>query len=82
MRKGRRVALPLADRAEPCNRGPRRVNANFAAIEHTKPEDVAVLYRTCTDDLGEERQANAHQLAGFTRFEVLDTLRLFSAQPA
>ena len=65
------VSLPLADRAEACERRPRGVDAYLARIEHSEPQDVAVLDRTGPHDLGEERDPDAHQVARLAARERL-----------
>ena len=81
LRERRRMPLPLGNRAKPRNGRTRRVNTDLAAVEHAHPEDVAVLDGTGTDDLGEEGQTDAHQLAGFAALERLDPFGLFGPQP-
>src|SRR5262245_31741066 len=63
LRVRRLVALTLALGAETRNRLARRVHANFGRVEHLQPENVEVARRTGTDDFGETRNADAHQLA-------------------
>ena len=48
---------------EPQQRLAGRVDAQLAAVGHAEAEDVHVLARAGADALGEERQADAHQLA-------------------
>src|SRR5437763_966221 len=38
------------------------VYAALAGVEHLEAQDVEVLRRPCADDLGEARDANAHEL--------------------
>jgi hypothetical protein len=55
--------MPLADRAEPRDHTTRRVNPNLAGIEHSAAENVAILDRAGTDDLGcGSSRANASRL--------------------
>src|SRR5215472_16500269 len=65
LREGRGMALALADRAEPRDRAPRRVDANLARIEHAQAKDVAILDRAGADDLCEKADADPHQSSGF-----------------
>ena len=60
---GRLVALPLRLGAEPANPAAGRMDADLGAVEHGDAEDVAGARRAGADDLGEERDADAHQLA-------------------
>src|SRR5271156_4606115 len=64
--EGRRVP-PGADRAEPRDGTPSRTYPDLARIEHAKAKEVAILDRTGGDDLGEEADANAHQICGSRR---------------
>ena len=57
------------------DRAARRVDADVAAVEERNPEDVADLVRPRADDLGEGRDADAHQLA------LRALLRLLAAKP-
>ena len=57
------VALALGLRADADHRLARRVHAQVGAVVHGEPEDVHVLARPRADALGEERHADAHQLA-------------------
>src|SRR5208283_1284477 len=58
----------------------RRVYPDLARIEHTEAEDVAILDRTGTDDLGEEADADTHQFAGFAAGEGFAIAPLLVAQ--
>ena len=68
---GRFVALALRFGAEPANAAARRVDADLGGIEHGDAEDIACAGRTGTADLGEEGDADAHELAGLAAFEGL-----------
>ena len=59
----RLVALALALHRQPQLGLAGGVDAELAAVGHAEPEDVHVLARAGADTLGEERQADAHQLA-------------------
>ena len=74
LRVRRRVALPLAHRAETRDRAAGGIDADVAAVEQADTENVADLGRAGADDLGEGRDADAHQLA------VGALLRLLAAQ--
>src|SRR5215813_12983027 len=55
------------------------MDADLRGIEHSDAEDVAIPRRTGAHDLGEERKADAHQLAGLAALErVLAFLLLFA----
>src|SRR5712692_7208012 len=68
---GRLVPLPLALGAEARDRLAGRVHAYLGRVEHLDAEDVEVPRRTGADDLGEARNANAHQLAFLALFGLL-----------
>src|SRR5207302_3231158 len=53
---------------------------NFARVEHRNPQDVAILRRTGTDDFGEERYAEPHDLAGLATLECRAQASLLLAQ--
>src|SRR6185369_4223162 len=72
----RLVALALGFRAEPRDGLARGMHADLARVEHLEAEDVEVLRRPGADDLGEARDADAHELAARA------LLRLLLAQPA
>ena len=72
---GRLVALALRLRAEARHRLAGRVDPQLAGVEHLDAEDVEVLGRPGADDLGEARDADAHELA------LLALLGLLLAQP-
>ena len=57
------VRLALALGAEPRDRAAGGMDPDLAGIEHADAQDVAVAGRPGADDLGEERDADAHQLA-------------------
>ena len=59
----RLVALALGLGADRDHRLARRVDAQVGAVVHRQPEDVHVLARAGADALGEERDADPHQLA-------------------
>src|SRR6516165_3916988 len=65
----RRVSLALADRAEARDDTARRMDPDFAGIEHAETKNVAVLDRPGADDLGKEADPDAHQLAGLAATE-------------
>jgi hypothetical protein len=56
------------------------VHADLAGIEHPQAENVAVLDRAGAHDLGEETNANAHQLARFAPAERFPIAPLLLAQ--
>src|SRR3546814_2229267 len=60
------VPLPLALGAEPGDGRAGRMDADLAGIEHADAQDVAIARRPGADDLGEEGDADAHQLTGLT----------------
>src|SRR5260370_7242780 len=76
LRPGGFVALALALGAHPRYPGAGRMHADFAGIEHRDAEDVAILRRAGADDLGEERDADAHDLAGLAALEPCAFFRL------
>ena len=59
----RLVALALRLGAEAGDRLAGRMDADLARVEHLDAEDVEVVRRAGADDLGEARDADAHQLA-------------------
>src|SRR5690606_28972152 len=77
---GRLVPLPLALGAEPGDRRARRVDADLAAVEHADAQDIAVTRRAGADDLGEEGDTDAHQLAGLAAGESGAAVLLFGPQ--
>ncbi len=79
LRPGRLVALALALGAHAGDAGPGRVQPDLAAVEHGDAEDVAVLRRAGTDDLGEERDAEPHDLARLAAPERLALFGLLAA---
>ena len=74
------MALTLGNRPKAGERRTRRMDTDFAAVEHPHPQDVAVLDRPGPDNLGKERQADPHQAAGLAGLEISHALSLFSAQ--
>ena len=70
----RLVSLALRHHRQSDHRLAGRVHPQLAAVGHAETEDVHVLPRSGADGLGEERDADAHQLA------ALALLRLFPAQ--
>src|SRR5690606_1420731 len=71
LRVGRLVALALALGAEARDRLARRVDADLARVEHLEAQDVEVLRWPGADDLGEARDADAHQLAARALLRLL-----------
>ena len=63
LRERRLVALPLGLNRKPHNGFAGRMDPQLAAVGHAEAEDVHVLARPGADGLGEERHADAHQLA-------------------
>ena len=63
LRERRLVALPLRLRTDADHRFARRMHPQVGAVVHREPEDVHVLARPGADALGEEGDADAHQLA-------------------
>ena len=59
-----------------------RVHAQLAAVGHAEAEDVHVLARAGADALGEEREADAHQLAARARFSACSAPQLVVAGDA
>ena len=82
LRPGGLVALALALRAHPPEHAPGRMNADLGGIEHRDAENVAVLRRPGADDLGEERDADAHHFARLAAPESLLLGLLLLAQLA
>ena len=74
------MALALALGADPGDARAGRMQADFAGIEHRNAQDVAILRRSGADDLGEERHAEAHDLAGLAALEGRTLRRLLLAQ--
>src|SRR6201999_1133361 len=74
LRERRLVALALRLRRERHDGLAGRVHAQVRAVVHRQPEDVHVRARAGADALGEERDADAHQLAARA------LLRLLAAQ--
>src|SRR5262245_42327800 len=71
LRVGRLVSLPLRLGPEASGRLARRVHAQLARVEHLDAEDVEMLRRSGTNDFGEARNADAHQLATRTLLGLL-----------
>src|SRR5262249_53193380 len=63
------VTLALRLGAEPADPGAGRMDADLGGIEHGDAEDVAGARRPGADDLGEEGDADAHQLARLAALE-------------
>ena len=82
LRVGRLVALALRLGAEPADAAAGRMDADLGGIEHRDAEDVAVARRAGADDLGEERDADAHQLARLAALERFRACLLLLAQLA
>ncbi len=64
--EGRLVALPLGLARHPQHRRAGGVDAQFRAVGHAEAEDVHVLAWSGADRLGEEGDADSHQLAART----------------
>src|SRR5262249_57875770 len=60
---GRLVTLSLRLGAEPSNPGAGGMDADLGGVEHRNPEDIAIARWPGADDLREERDADAHELA-------------------
>ena len=67
----RLVALTLGLHRQPHHGFAGRVHAQLAAVGHAEAEDVHVLARAGADRLGEERHADAHQLAALALLGLL-----------
>ena len=65
------VPLPLGLDRESDDGLPGRVDAEFAPVGHAETEDVHVLAWAGTDRLGEERDADAHQLTALALLGLL-----------
>src|SRR6185437_7065530 len=65
------MTLALALRPHPRDALAGWMDADLAGIEHRNAEDVAILRRARADDLGEEGDANPHELAGLAALERL-----------
>ena len=63
------MALALRLGAEAGDDGAGRMDADLAGVEHGDAEDVAIARRAGADDLGEEDDADAHQLARLAALE-------------
>ena len=74
------MALALRLGAEPRDAGAGRMDADLGGVEHGDAEDVAVARRPGADDLGEEGDADAHQLARLAAPEGLLLRLLLGAQ--
>ncbi len=68
LRERRLVTLALGLNRQPHNGFAGRVHPQLAAVGHAETEDVHVLARAGADSLGEERHADAHQLAALAAF--------------
>ena len=71
LRVGGLVSLPLRLRAEARDRLAGRDGRGSRRVEHLDAEDVEVLRRPGADDLGEARDADAHQLAALALLGLL-----------
>ena len=71
LRERRLVALALRLRADADHGLAGRVHPQVGAVVHREPEDVHVLARPGADALGEEGDADAHQLAAGTLLRLL-----------
>ncbi len=71
LRERRLVALALALHRQPYDGLAGRVHAQLAAVGHPEPQDVHVLAGTGADGLGEERDADPHQLAALALLGLL-----------
>src|SRR3989449_1842729 len=67
----RLVALALRLRPEARDRLARRVDTDLTGVEHLESEDVEVLRGPGADDLGEARDADAHQFAALALLGLL-----------
>ena len=56
------------------------MNTDLADIEHANAEYVAILGRPGANDLGEERDADAHEVPGPARLELGKPLGLLGAE--
>ena len=74
------MALTLRDGAEAGDGRACRVDANLAAVEHAEAENIAVLDRAGTDNLGEVAEADAQKRTGLAALEGFDTFGLFLAK--
>ena len=82
LRPGRLVALALALRAHARDALAGRMDADLAGIEHRNAEDVAILRGARADNLGEEGDADAHELTRLAAPEGLLLRLLLFAQSA
>src|SRR6185312_5607767 len=80
LRIGRLMALALRLRAHARDDRTGRVDADLRRVEHGDAQDIAVPRGTGADDLREEDDADAHQLAGLAALEGLLLRLLFLAQ--
>src|SRR6185312_13672647 len=80
LRPGRLMTLALALGADAGDARARRVQTDFAGVEHRDAEYVAVLRRAGADNLGEERQSEPHDLPSLAALKGLALRRLFLAQ--
>src|SRR5256886_7876 len=67
----RLVALALRLRPEARDRLARRMDTDLTGVEHLESEDVEVLRGPGADDLGEARDADAHQFAALALLGLL-----------
>ena len=56
------------------------MDADLGGVEHGDAENVAIARRAGTDDFGEERHADAHELACLAAPECFLALLLLGAQ--
>src|SRR5947209_20239845 len=71
--KGCLVSLALRLHTNTGQNLARGMDAYLTAIEHLNTRDIEVLARSSPDDLGEGRDANAHQFTTRTLFGLLAT---------
>src|SRR4029079_3740906 len=77
---GRFVPLALGLGAEPRDGGTGRMDSDFGRVEHCDAQDIAVARWPGSHDLGEESNADTHQLARLSTPEGLLLGLLFGAQ--
>src|SRR5450631_3509388 len=79
LRERRLVALPLGLAGQSDDGLAGRVHAELGAVTHAEAEDVHVLARPGTNRLGEERNADTHQLAARAPLGLLTRSSSYSA---